>query len=515
VKRSINSLNIASRLSPGVVTLVFSYLVIPVLILACFGAVYIFQQGYIVHFVGLLAGLSLILAIPIALQTLKKDAAPSAINDLSNEESLVKPSSDWGKHEQEVWDQMNSLICERLQERSDWGDLKDHALEIASKSSEAYGRNDLAFSVIELLKMTEEISRRYRKVLLTHAPFIERIPCSLYKKGYDHHEKIETVISVGSWVRTAYRFTSLAGVIMQLKDQILNKAFGTVSNHLQHKLKQALLQDVLSVAIDLYSGRFKVEDENLQSSEATTADNKRMAAPLDPLRICLIGQVNSGKSSIINTLKEEVAAETSSLPSTNRTTVYQCSVEGIDLLHLVDLPGFDGDTKVEQLLLDQATKANIILWVLKANQPARALDSAFKVKLDAFYLDPKNRSRKQPVIIGILNHVDRLKPTSEWKPPYALESDQTPKAQCIQDALDYNKELLDFQTILPLSVSKDKEHFNLPELKHLLNQYSNEGIEVQLNQRRNEEGERLNLSDQFKRVYTSGKTLFSLSTNIK
>lgn len=511
MKRIIHSFNTASHLSPGLVTMVISYLFIPFFILAVFGCIYIYQNDYIFYFVVLLACFSLLSIIPIVLHKYKKKKDALLIDDGASGD-LVKASGDWGEFDNEIWNNINILINERLEAGSDWEDLKDHALEIALESSKAYGRKDLSFSVPELLKMAEEISRRYRKILLMHVPLIENIPCSLYKNGYDYYENSRKILKLISKFYNVYRvcrLTTSSGVINEIKGQILSRVFSGINSTLQYKLKQALLQDVLSVSIDLYSGRFKVDNENLQSSHATIGDRKRMAAPLDPLRVCLIGQVSSGKSSIVNALKKEIVADTSLLPSTNNVSVYKCSLEGVDVLHLIDLPGLNGESKIKQQLMEQATKANVILWVLKADQPARSIDLAFKNQLDDFYLKVENRSKKPPVIIGLLNQIDCLKPIAEWPPAQDLTKSDSPKAHIIHDALNYNRNLLDLKTMIPLSVSQDREHFNLHQVERLLDQHFSEGIAVQLNQRRNEQG-KFNVSDQFKRIYQTGKSLFTV-----
>ena len=491
MKWTAKTLKTASRISPDISIALFNSLLLPLLIMTGFGAFYIFREGYGLHFAGLLAASSLLMVAPVLWRKQQQQEEELPIDD-----SLVQPSGDWGEFDQQIWEQQNEQIPQQLEQNDDWDQLKEHGLAIITRVAKDYGRKELAFSLPELLKMTEEISRRYRKILLEHAPFIEKIPFSLYKYGYQHQEEAKKGIQISSWVFNAYRairLTTPAGIISEIRSRILGETFGSLNTRMQHQLKRALLQEVLSVAIDLYSGRFNIGDDEIpESSPAKTSQDNKPFTP-EPLRVCLIGQVSAGKSSIINALKNEMAAETSRLPSTDRATIYQCSIEGVDSLNLVDLPGFDGDTNTDKLLLDQATKANVILWVLKANQPARAIDQAFKARLDAFYQQPENRSKKQPVVIGILNQTDRLK-----------------SEPVINEALDYNRELLGFSQIVPLSVRKDQPAVNLQALEQLLDQYFDDGMLVQLNQRRMEAGENIKLSEQAKRVVQSGKSLFSL-----
>jgi predicted GTPase len=280
-----------------------------------------------------------------------------------------------------------------------------------------------------------------------------------------------------------------------------------VSAEFQLKLKQALLQETVSVAIDLYSGRFRVQAHHPAAQEQ---DSRNMAPPLAPLRICFVGQTGSGKSSIINALVDAMVAEVNPLPSTSATTVHQCRIDGMDMVHLVDLPGLDGKEKTTKHLLKEATRSDMIIWVLKANQPARSLDSEFKQHFDAFYLATARRSQKRPVIIGVLNQVDRLPPVQEWHPPYDLENPKTPKAKTIKAALAYNRDLLGLNELMPLAVAENQPPYHLDELKKRIDTSCQQGLQTQLNRRRIQTDGMGKIRDQAGRLYQSGRSLFAI-----
>ena len=89
-------------------------------------------------------------------------------------------------------------------------------------------------------------------------------------------------------------------------------------------------------------------------------------------------EVSAGKSTIINALCSDFVAEVGVLPTTDNITVYQCFIEGRDALHLIDLPGIDGAEESRQQLLEQLVNCDIVLWVVKASQPAKSLDCELK-----------------------------------------------------------------------------------------------------------------------------------------
>ena len=99
------------------------------------------------------------------------------------------------------------------------------------------------------------------------------------------------------------------------------------------------------------------------------------------MRVAVIGQISAGKSSVINAIAGEIKAEVSTVPTTDDVCVHKRDVDGIDLVHLVDLPGIDGKPETDELILEQLVNSDLIFWVLKANQPARELDAEFKKKM--------------------------------------------------------------------------------------------------------------------------------------
>ena len=484
-------------------------LVFPLLILGLFGLVALIDYGYILHFVALLAFCALLVTAYWWIQR-----RPSRDTASLPEGELVTASTDWGDYDTRVWDKLNLTIAEQLQENAQWSHLQEHALALIKLTADNYhdkgSRKELSFSIPELLMMVEEISRRYRLLLKSHVPFVEHTRLSLLAQGYDNKEKLKSGYRSAKWVWNSYRIVRLVNpltaVMAEFRSQVIGKMMTQVSAEFQLKLKQALLQEVVSVAIDLYSGRFRVEEH--QGTQQQDINN--MAPALDPLRICFVGQTGSGKSSIINALADAMVAEVNPLPSTSKTTVHRCHIDGMEMVHLVDLPGLGGNEKTTQILLKEVTNCDLVIWVLKANQPARSLDGDFKQRLDAFYLETARRSLKRPVIIGVLNQVDRLPPVPEWQPPYDLENPETPKVTAIKAALEYNRDLLGFGELVPLSVAENKPSYNLSELKKLLDTSYQQGLQTQLNRRRIQTGGVGGISDQAGRLYQSGKSLFAI-----
>jgi predicted GTPase len=224
-----------------------------------------------------------------------------------------------------------------------------------------------------------------------------------------------------------------------------------------------LVLEVGRAAIDLYSGRLRLSDEEMR-----TAQQRDMAgATVDevvPVRILLAGQVSAGKSSLLNAMAQEVRAATGPVPTTARAAEYLLDQDGRPAVVLLDMPGLDASTTASEALLRQADRADLVLWVAAATQPARAND---RIALDVLRAraaaDPKRRAA--PVLLA-LTHIDQLRPAAEWAPPYDIATPADPKARSIRAAMDAVARALDvpLERIVPVALPPDREPYNLDAL---------------------------------------------------
>ena len=102
-------------------------------------------------------------------------------------------------------------------------------------------------------------------------------------------------------------------------------------------------------------------------------------------------------------------------------------------MHVVDTPGIDDDPERSRRLVEVAREADLILWVARATQPARAPDQTLHARLAAWFAE--HPARRMPPLLLALSHVDRLPPRNEWSPPYDLEHPEGRKAETIRRAL--------------------------------------------------------------------------------
>ena len=465
---------------------------LPVLTIMGFGFYLAFKFDYILELSIAITVSTLLITVPLFFigRAAKQEASEIQHEPLVPlKDGLVKASSDWSQAELVIWNDSRAFAREQLKAGIEWGNLHKAGFEVLELVAQQFGKKTLGFSIPEGLKLFEEVSRRYKIVVKENIPGIEYLKISHITAGYKAYEKYgdvgQKVVTAAIWANHAKNlyYNPLKVVSDLTKEQATSSMTKGFVDDMQLKAKEALLDEVAAVAIDLYSGRFSLEDEDIQVSGASGVDEANFAPALEPIRIVAVGQTGAGKSSIVNILKDELAAEVDILPSTQTSTVYSALIDDIEV-RVVDLRGLDGQTDTEQQMLNEMTQADVILWVLKANQPARDLDKQLNDKLALFYADPKHISYKKPMVIAVVNQVDKLKPIAEWEPPYDLENPNGAKAKIIVEALAYNQELMGSNVALPLSISPTKTHFGVEALKQTLMDGIVEANNVQRNRQR-------------------------------
>jgi predicted GTPase len=129
---------------------------------------------------------------------------------------------------------------------------------------------------------------------------------------------------------------------------------------------------------------------------------------------------------------------------------------------LVDMPGI-GDGH-EQELRAQAERADLVLWVASATQPARNAD---RQALDDFRAWASGQlARRAPRVVLALTHIDELRPANEWAPPYNLATSAGAKARNILAAIHSVGSTLGLPAgaIVPIAMPPDREPYNIDAL---------------------------------------------------
>ncbi|UPR50932.1 50S ribosome-binding GTPase [Vibrio cyclitrophicus] len=531
MKKIRNLFRLLAVLSSGRWGIALISAIFPSIIMMGFGVFLAVKYGYLLEMSIAIAMSTLVFTIPLYISSRSSsqpiysntsanperegetESSPKSadINEALVKDAMVKASDEWSQAELLIWNDSKHYVRQQLSNEIEWGNLDQTGLEVLEFVAKKFDKKSLDFSIPEGLKLFEEVSRRYKLVVKEHIPGIEYLKVSYIKAGYEAYDKYgelgQKIFKAAIWGNHLKNlYLNPLKVISDLgREQATSTMTKGVVDDMQYAAKQALLDEVAAVAIDLYSGRFSIEDEALKASDVSELDEQRFAPELEPVRIVLVGQTSSGKSSLINALKQELVAEVDVLPSTDSSTVYNAFVDDNDV-RVVDLQGLDGNPKTEALMLKEMTQADVVLWVLKANQSARELDKQLKGKFDAFYEEPKNISRKKPIVVTVVNQVDRLKPVDDWQPPYDLDSPTSAKAKIIAQALEYNQTLLQPDIALPLAIAPEKAQFGLDVLRQTLLERIADANNVQRNRQRFEAMKRgTSVKGQLNKAVKAGK----------
>ena len=108
-------------------------------------------------------------------------------------------------------------------------------------------------------------------------------------------------------------------------------------------------------------------------------------------------------------------------------------------LELIDCVGLDREAAVPKLAA-MAAACDLILWVAAANDGARDLDRRLFDAVGAYFA--ANPGLKAPPLLVALSHIDRLRPFTEWEPPYDIAAPSGRKAETIRGAVDATAEAL-------------------------------------------------------------------------
>lgn len=268
-----------------------------------------------------------------------------------------------------------------------------------------------------------------------------------------------------AWLSTASNVTWAASVLMNPLNfgRYLIARFTTQSATQQlrdHALGWFYLYFLSKVGfylIEMNSGRLRggaaryrrLQAELQRNADRPVASEVASAAatpepPAEPLevRMALVGQVKAGKSSLINALLGRQQAAVDVLPQTKQVQQYELRVSTTeDRLVLLDTPGYsdDGATPEQMREMQEAVHgADLILLVMDAASPARRADVKLLGELTAWL--HANRHRKPAPVLGVLTHIDQLRPTLQWTPPYTWRAPSQPKDHSIAGAVGYTRQ---------------------------------------------------------------------------
>jgi hypothetical protein len=448
--------------------LLFLVVALPWLSLVVFGSVWLWQSG-LVWVWSIAVALLGLLAWPL-ITSVRRRANNEARRALVD---LAEPSAGWNAAERDAWSavlqfadtatplaftELEPLVA-RVRET-----VEIVAQRFYPEAHDAWAQ----FTLPEFLLLTERLCRDVRRESLRHIPAAGTIRFSHLLWAHRQNRRYGVMartgwrIGFGLWRIVRAGLNPLQAAGQETSGAFVEKAVYVLSYRVRAYGTRLLVLEIGRAAIELYAGRLTLSDDDFEA--ARERDMAHASAADAPVRIVLIGQVNAGKSSLLNALAQEVRGAVGPLPTTLDAAEYLLEVEGHPVLSMVDTPGFDERKESAKKLVAQAERADLILWVASAIQPARGPDREQLDEVRAWAR--KQLSRRTPPILLALTHVDELRPAAEWTPPYDVTNPAGPKARSIRAAMDAAARALDLlvTAVVPLAVPPNREPYNLDAL---------------------------------------------------
>lgn len=331
----------------------------------------------------------------------------------------------------------------------------------------------LAFTLPEALLLSERVSRDLRRLIIENVPASHVLKLGHLVRGYGWRGYLGHAQRLYAAYRAVRPIVNpLQALLLEIRGHLTGEILSALTEATTTRIARLITLEIGRGAIDLYSGRLRLSEAELAGFQSTAAkrDQRGAAAVTEPLRLLLAGQVSVGKSALVNALSGEIRAAVDVLPATRAFTPYAIGREGLPAAVLLDGPGLGGPglggpglgggEKSIAALIRETAECDLILWVLAANRPARAIDAQALAELRASFAG--RQERRPPPILAVMTHIDRLRPFAEWAPPYDLRSD-TPKAQAIRAAMAAVAEDLGLaaEDIVPVCLDENVGRYNV------------------------------------------------------
>ncbi len=451
---------------------------LPWLALIGLGGYWLWQQGWIYQGLGILsANVALVYGL---LHWRSHTAKPVFVEPFS-----IQPNPNWPDKAQLAWAELKPLT-ERWQSETNFLTDSSKALKLTNEVLMLVARHfnaDSKYPVLEfplpyLLKLIVLVCEDIQHEVLDKIPGSHAVRVGdllRAKQAVDTLNNLKSIFNVGNWL-----FNWSGAALAKARTSLFSKGMNTVTNEISQRLISAYINKLGYYAIQLYSGQITLDDivPTDRLTAASKADIAKSAAQsIEPLRLLILGQVSSGKSSLINALFGEIKSAEGLLPTTAEITPYLLERDGLQQAIILDSAGYGG------LLLSQApaalkqgwAKVDVILMVCNAAQAARQVD-AQQLNAIRHYFQEECPNRTLPVIIAVATHCDRLRPVREWQPPYNIQQPDNVKAHNIRQACDaIAQELsLPLDCIVPVCLAAEKPAYNIDDgLMPLIHEHLN------------------------------------------
>lgn len=412
-------MKLSKRLRPFVLrwdrVLAMAALALPFVVAMFAGFLWMAEHGWLMHFIvasiTLGGGVRLVRLARVWWRR-RGDQGEADVEIPDRIHARIDPS--WSETELRAFESALEFIARETAIPKPWEDLYDlgkEVVELVARSSGQAGKGVLDFTVPEALLLIDHVAERFRRDIREHLPFADSITVGTIHWLWQHRDLAQRIRTHGAQAWRVFRaIKSLpVAILREIEGAIAGHHASFVTNEGISVVQALLLEEVAVAAVELYSGRLRFSDAELLELRlgAGDEDRDRLASPDMPLRIAVAGQVSSGKSSLVNALLGENRAETDVVQTTERAQIYEATFGDFSVV-LLDMPGLDGSSRTSQNALNELRNADMVLWAIRANRPAREIDRAAIEAFRAYFAE--HPERRMPPFIVVITFIDELLP---------------------------------------------------------------------------------------------------------
>ena len=440
------------RLAMGVAALF-----LPLLSLALLGSVWLWQNGYVLHWA--LAACSITL-VTYAFErwVFRVDLPETAPVDSVRSGEAADPG--WSAREAAAWiaivDLSNKVRPLEIASRDEVFDLGLRSIETVARSMHPGEEHALwKFTLPEAFALIERVSSQLSAFVSDSIPLGDRMTVGQFLRLYRWRSAINVAEQVYDLWRIVRLMNPAAAATQEIREQLTRRAYDWGREELAKRLVQAYVREVGRAAIDLYSGRMRLPlagPLRTAAQELTARDQASQGAPAEgPIRILVAGPPGSGKSSLIRVLLDDGPVSAGNTSSANGPTLYVGPTGGGETL-LIDSPGFSAAKRASALLLNAISQSDLIIWVTSVMHRER--DAELRMLEQIRRQAMRRINRKPQPIVCVLTHVDALQSSAVEQPPADLTDTANEKISTIDDAILAASRQLDFaeRDIIPVSL---------------------------------------------------------------
>jgi GTPase Era involved in 16S rRNA processing len=384
----------------------------PWLALGFLGMIWLWQNSYMIVWAVASAALGL-LAWPISVFVRKRGTEEVRIA-LGN---VANPSPSWSEDDTSAWAEVIRLVDKTAPFSFTATEpiiagvrqtVQVAAAHFHSKSSNAWAQ----FSLPEALVLTERLCRDVRREILKHVPGARVMTLGHLLWIRTQNDRYGAFASQGwkigftAWRMLRATVNPLQATVQETSNVVMLEAVKVLSYRLRAYITRLLLLEVGRAAIDLYSGRLSLSEDDMR--EAREHDDSKVLQLGAPIRITVIGRDDVGKSKVVSALANADGSVASVSRTATASLEYFVDRKERQCVILCDEPDLVHGTGLPSTIAASAERADLTLWVTSAVSPGDDLDRSGLREYRSWA--KRQRSRKTPAILMVLSHVDQLKP---------------------------------------------------------------------------------------------------------